>query len=118
MPFRLTNGPASLTRLIKLVLNGLTWTHSLVYLDNKKNTSTAYSKCLIVIHRTAGLKLKPTKCHFLRREVTFLGHVVSSDRMKTSCQNMTITTDCERASKLPWSCWLLKKVHPCIFHFC
>ena len=119
MPFRLTNGPASFTRLINLVLNGLTWTHSLVYLDNKKNTSTAYGKCLIVIHRTAGLKLKPTKCHFLRREVTFLGHVVSSDRMKTSRQNMTITTDCsERASKLPWSCWLLKKVHPCIFHFC
>ena len=93
MPFRLTNGPASFTRLINLVLNGLTWTHSLVYLDNKKNTSTAYGKCLIVIHRTAGLKLKPTKCHFLRREVTFLGHVVSSDRLKTSRQNMTITTD-------------------------
>ena len=33
--------------------------------------------------RAAGLKLKPTKCRFLRKEVAFLGHVVSSDRIKT-----------------------------------
>ena len=32
---------------------------------------------------TAGLKLKPTKCHFLQKEVTFLGHVVSADGIKT-----------------------------------
>ena len=31
----------------------------------------------------AGLKLKPTKCHFLQKEVTFLGHVVSADGIKT-----------------------------------
>ena len=29
--------------------------------------------------RAAGLKLKPSKCRFLRKEVVFLGHVVSSD---------------------------------------
>lgn len=33
--------------------------------------------------RAAGLKLKPTKCRFLRKEVAFLGHVVSSDGIKT-----------------------------------
>ena len=33
--------------------------------------------------RTVGLKLKPAKCHFLRREVTFAPNVVSSERIKT-----------------------------------
>ena len=33
MPFGLTNGPASFTRLVNLELSELTWTHYLVYLD-------------------------------------------------------------------------------------
>ena len=33
--------------------------------------------------RAAGLKLKPTKFRFLRKEVALLGHVVCSDRRKT-----------------------------------
>ena len=33
--------------------------------------------------RTAGLKLKLTKCQFLKKEVKFLGHVVSSQGIKT-----------------------------------
>ena len=32
--------------------------------------------------RAAGLKLKPTKCRFLRKEVAFLRHVVSADGIK------------------------------------
>ena len=40
---------------------------------------------MVSLHRVraAGLKLKPIKCQFLKREVTFLGHVVSSDGIKT-----------------------------------
>ena len=34
MPFVLTNGLASFTRLMNLVLSGLTWTHCLVYLND------------------------------------------------------------------------------------
>ena len=33
--------------------------------------------------RADGLKLRPTKRRFLRKEVAFLGHVVSSEGMKT-----------------------------------
>ena len=33
--------------------------------------------------RTAALKLKPTFSRFLKREVSFAGHVVSSDGIKT-----------------------------------
>ena len=34
--------------------------------------------------RGAGLKLKPSKCHILQREVLFLQHVVSQDGMRVN----------------------------------
>ena len=89
MPFGLTNGPASFTRLMNLALSGLTWTHCLVYLDDIiiwASTFEDHIRRLRLVFdriRAAGLKLKPTKCHFLRKEVAFLGHVVSSDGIKT-----------------------------------
>jgi len=89
VPFGLTNGPSSLTRLMNLALSGLSWTHCLVYMDDSiiwAPTFEDYLHCLRLDFnrvRAAGLKLKPIKCQFLKREVTFLGHVVSSDGIKT-----------------------------------
>ena len=89
MPFGLTNRPDSFTRLINLVLSGLTWTHSLVYLDDIIIWAWTFENhihrlwLVFDCMRTAGLKLKPTKCHFLQKEVTFLGHIVSADGIKT-----------------------------------
>lgn len=89
MPFGLTNGPASFTRLMNLALSGLTWTHCLVYLDDIIIWAPTFEEHLhrprLVFDRVraAGLKSKPIKCQFLKREVTFLGHVVSSDGIKT-----------------------------------
>ena len=39
-----------------------------------------------VLHRLieVGLKLKPTKCQFIRKEVEFLGHVITPEGLKTS----------------------------------
>ena len=30
----------------------------------------------------AGLKLKPSKCHFVRKEVECLGHIITANRLK------------------------------------
>ena len=90
MPFGLTNGPASFTRLMNLALSGLTWTHCLVYLDDIIIWGSTFEEHLhrlrLVFDRiqAAGLKLKPTKCQFLKREVTFLGHVVSGGGIRTN----------------------------------
>ena len=35
-----------------------------------------------------GLKLKPSKCHFLHKQITFLGHEVSADGMKPGNLNL------------------------------
>ena len=89
MPFGLTNGPASFTRLMNLALSGLTWTHCLVYLDDIIIWAPTFEDHIHRLRlvfdriRAAGLKLKPSKCRFLRKEVVFLGHVVSSDGIKT-----------------------------------
>ena len=34
--------------------------------------------------RKAGLKLQPTKCHFIQTEVEYLGHVISPEGLKTN----------------------------------
>ena len=64
MPFGLTNGPASFTRLMNLALSGLTWTHCLVYLDDIIIWAPTFKEHIhrlrLVSNRikAAGLKLK------------------------------------------------------------
>ena len=89
IPFGLTNGPASFTRLMNLALDGLTWTYCLVYLDDIIVWSATFDEHLHRLRqvfdriRKAGQKLKPAKCQFLKKQVTFLGHAVSSQGIET-----------------------------------
>ncbi len=39
-------------------------------------------------YRSAGLTLNPKKCHFMREEVAFLGHVVSAQGIATNAGNL------------------------------
>ena len=88
MPFGLTNAPATFQRLMECVLAGLTSQECLIYLDDIIVFSTSFSDHLqrlsTVLQRLecAGLKLKLSKCHFARKEVQYLGHVVSADGVK------------------------------------
>ena len=85
MPFGLTNAPGTFQRLMNLALKGLTWKYCLVYIDDIIVWSTSFEDHLerlrAVFNRikAASVKLKPTKCHFLRKSVAFLGHVVSEE---------------------------------------
>ena len=85
MPFGLCNGPATFQRLMEIVLAGLEWKCCVVYVDDilvcsktleehKEHLQQVFERL-----RQAGLKLKPSKCSFLCREVVFLGHVISVD---------------------------------------
>ena len=83
MPFGLCNAPATFQRLMNAVLGGLQWDRCLVYLDDIivlgrsfESHLTALSKVLDRLEQ-AGLKLKPAKCHLCRKEVSYLGHIVS-----------------------------------------
>ena len=41
----------------------------------------------------AGLRLKLSKCSFLRKRVTYLGHNVSADGVATDCNKISVVTN-------------------------
>jgi len=87
MPFGLKNAPAVFQRLMQKVLMGLNPEDGpdfvSVYLDNVLIFSDTFEAHLVhlrqVLQRfqTAGLKLKPSKCHFICQRVEYLGHVIT-----------------------------------------
>ena len=85
MSFGLQGAPASFQSLMNQVLAGLTFKNCLVYIDDIICLSKDFKEHLTHLTaifgriRDAGLRLKPSKCHFAAEEVQFLGHVVSKD---------------------------------------
>ena len=89
MPFGLVNAPSTFQRLMEDVLRGLQWRESLLYMDDIITPGKTVDECLERLEhvfqrlRLANLKLKPSKCIFFQRSVTFLGHVVTEDGVRT-----------------------------------
>ena len=89
MPFGLCNAPATFERLMEIVLAGLHWEICLIYLDDVIVTGKTFDDMLTNLStvlerfRDAGLKLKPNKCHLFAEEVEFLGHLISSEGIRT-----------------------------------
>ena len=83
MPFGLCNAPATFQRLMEVVMHGLARECCMVYMDDTlvlgktfeehlENLSKVFARL-----RKAKLTLKAKKCRFARREVEYLGHIVS-----------------------------------------
>ena len=98
MPYRLCNAPATFQRLMQNCLAELNLTYALVYLDDvivySKTEEDHLRRLQAVFERfhEHRLKLKPSKCHFLRKQITFLGHEVSADgimpgNLNLNCRN-------------------------------
>lgn len=85
MPFGLKNAPATFQRMMNIVLSGLQGLHCYIYLDDciiySHNLETHIQKLESVFtkFREANLKLQPDKCEFLRREVAYLGHIITDN---------------------------------------
>lgn len=83
MPFGLKNAPATFQRLMNTVLTGLQGIKCLVYLDDIVIYSASLQehnrrlKEVLQRIRFHNLRLQPDKCEFLRKEVTYLGHVIT-----------------------------------------
>ena len=84
MPFGLCNAPATFQRLMEKVLSGAVREKYLIYLDDILVMGQTFEEhinnlrmvfdCLL----KAGLRLKPGKCKLVRKQVEYLGYVVSS----------------------------------------
>ncbi|GFY12548.1 retrovirus-related Pol polyprotein from transposon 17.6 [Trichonephila clavipes] len=86
MPFGLCAMPLQLSKcLMETVLGGLSYEACLVYLDDIIIVRRSFEEHLKNIGRVlqklkeAYLKLSPSKCHLFRREVTYLGHIISTE---------------------------------------
>ena len=106
MPFGLCNAPATFQRLMENVLAGLARDKCLIYLDDilviGRSLEEHLSNLREVFARLqrAGLKLQPTKCRLLKREVEFLGHVVSRQGVGADPRKIAAVTEFPRPKEL------------------
>lgn len=89
MPQGVTNAPSTFQRLMEKCMSDIHLKEVLVFLDDLivfSNTLEEHETRLIhVLSRLEeyGLKLSPDKCKFFQTSVCYLGHIVSSDGVKT-----------------------------------
>ena len=87
MPYGLCNAPATFQCLMQNCLGELNLLFTMVYLDDV----IVYSKmpedhltrlqAIFDCFTHHGLKLKPSKCHFFKEEISYLGHEISAKGM-------------------------------------
>ncbi|MCJ8749885.1 hypothetical protein PDJAM_G00192760 [Pangasius djambal] len=102
MPFGLCNAPSTFQRLMERLFGGQQCQSLLLYLDDIVVFSSSVDQHLarmeVVLSRLLreGLKAKLSKCAFFKREVQYLGHVISSEGVSTDPSKI------EAVSKWPW----------------
>jgi hypothetical protein len=85
LPFGLCNATATYTRLVQMVLEGISYDEALLYLDDtcihSKDLEGLYvaKRKVFDVYRRAGLKIQPSKCHLFQAKIEYLGHFKSED---------------------------------------
>lgn len=89
MPFGLCNAPATFQRLMDGIFGDSNYQSLLLYLDDILVFGSTFEETLErlenVFKRLSqhGLKIKPEKCHLFKKEVKYLGHIVSAEGVST-----------------------------------
>jgi hypothetical protein len=106
MPFGLCNAPATFQRLMDCTMRGLNYDICLIYLDDiivfSADVPTHLERLSQVFDRLrqVNLKLKPSKCAFLRRSVEFLGYRISARGIETDNRKTQTIADWPIPKKL------------------
>jgi hypothetical protein len=88
LPFGLKTAPATFQLMINTVLSGLTGTRCFVFLDDIVRDANSLSKHDAKLREVFGrirkynLRIQPDKCEFLRKEVSYLGHVITEQGVR------------------------------------
>ena len=99
MPFGLCNAPATFQRLMERAMGDINLRDCLIYLDDIiifSDTLDAHLDRLGAVFQrlhTYNLKLKASKCEFFKKEVIYLGHVVSEEGIKTDPEKIRVLKD-------------------------
>ena len=83
MPFGLVNALAKFQRPMEVVLAQTTYLDDILVFGWNLTEHNANLKAVFESLREERLRLKPTKCHLARKQVEFLGHVVSATGVQT-----------------------------------
>ena len=84
LPFGVMNAPAYFQRMMDSILQGLTWTTCMVYMDDVIIFAKTWEEHLARLRavldrlRAAGLTCGFKKCRFGKEQIAYLGHVVSA----------------------------------------
>ena len=87
MPYGLCNAPATFQHLMQNCLGELNLSFAMVYLDDvivyseMPEDHLTWLQAVFDHFAHHGLKLKPSKCHFFKEEITYLGHKISTRGM-------------------------------------
>lgn len=85
MPMGLKSSPSSFSRMMTIAMSGLNYDRCLCYQDDLvvfgRNLELHNQNLMDVFNRlrSVNLKLNPSKCQFLQKEILYLGHVVSGE---------------------------------------
>ena len=83
MPFGLMNAPATFQSLMSSIFLQINWRYVLCYIDDIVVFSSTFEMHMQQLAevfqrlREAGLKLSPSKCSFAKRQIKYLGHILS-----------------------------------------
>ena len=101
MPFGLCNAPATFQRLMQSCLHDQIFQLLLVYMDDIIVFSSSFEAHLERLDKVLtrleehGLKIKPSKCQFLRKQVTYLGYRISATGVSTDPDKVTAVKNWE-----------------------
>jgi transposase InsO family protein len=94
MPFGLKNAPATFQRIIQKTLGSLLYRGVINYLDDFIIYSETFEQHLSLLEdvfrrlNENNIKLKLSKCYFVKSEVEYLGHIVSHNSVKPSTRKV------------------------------
>ena len=92
VPFGLAQAPSYFQKIMNKVLNGLNF--AFAYLDDIiifSNTAEEHMKHIQIVFdrlKAAQLKLKKSKCSFFKKELYYLGHLLTTDGVKPQIEKV------------------------------
>ena len=87
VPFSLAQAPAYFQALISKVLKGLhkfpvTYLDDIIIFSKDEEEHLGHLRIIFQKLKEAGLKLKRSKCDFMKTQIQYLGHLISSERIQ------------------------------------